>query len=103
MSEIRMVRRHSLTLKQAKAAAQKAADKLAQEYELKSEWDGDTLRFERSGVSGEMHVTDSEIDLTVKLGLLLRPFKAKLEEQIDANLSQALVTRRAGKSGKQIT
>ncbi len=101
MSEIRMVRRHSLTLKQAKATAQKAAGKLAQEYNLESEWDGDTLRFERSSVSGAMHVTDSEIELTVKLGLLLQPFKAKIEEQIDANLSQALVTRRAGKSGKR--
>ncbi len=100
MSDIKMVRRHSLTLKQAKAAAQKAADKLAQEYDLESEWDGDTLRFERSGVSGAMHVTDSEVELTVKLGLLLRAFKASFEEHIDASLTQALVTPR-GKAGKR--
>ncbi len=90
MSDIKYVRRHSLPLKEAKKVAQKTADDLAEEYDLKSAWDGDTLRFHRSGVEGHMHVTAKEIDLDVRLGFLLKPFKAKFEQHIERHLDELL-------------
>lgn len=90
MSDIKYVRTHSLPLKQAKAIAQKTADDLAEEYDLVSEWEGDTLHFHRSGVEGHMHVTTEEIALNVKLGFLLRPFKAKFEQHIERHLDELL-------------
>lgn len=90
MSDIKYVRTHSLPLKQAKAIAQKTADDLAEEYDLVSEWEGDTLHFHRSGVEGHMHVTPEEIALDVKLGFLLRPFKAKFEQHIERHLDELL-------------
>jgi putative polyhydroxyalkanoate system protein len=90
MSDIKYVREHSLPLKQAKQIAQKTADDLADEYDLVSEWEGDTLHFHRSGVEGHMHVTPSEIALDVKLGFLLRPFKAKFEQHIERHLDELL-------------
>jgi putative polyhydroxyalkanoate system protein len=108
MSEIKYVREHSLPLKQAKAIAQKTADDLADEYDLQSEWEGDTLHFHRGGVEGHMHVTDEHIALNVKLGFLLRPFKAKFEQHIERHLDELLaaaprtaaakVAKTAGKS-----
>ena len=82
MPDIKLVRPHSLPLAKAKALAQKTADALAEEYDLTSEWHGDTLRFHRSGVNGHMHVTNSEIRLDVTLGLLLKAFKAKIAGHI---------------------
>jgi len=90
MSDIKLRRPHSLPLAKAKQLAQKAADALAAEYSLVSEWHGDTLRFNRSGVDGQMHVTDSEIQLEVKLGLLVRAFKGKLLEHIERNFDKLL-------------
>lgn len=90
MSDIKYVRSHSLPLKQAKAIAQKTADDLAEEYDLVSEWDGDTLHFHRSGVEGHMHVTTEQIALNVKLGFLLKPFKAKFEQHIERHLDELL-------------
>lgn len=90
MSDIKYVQPHSLTLKQAKHAAQKAADDLGAEYDLTSEWDGDTLHFHRSGVEGTMHVTEKAVELNVKLGFLLRPFKATFEEHIERHLAERL-------------
>jgi putative polyhydroxyalkanoate system protein len=90
MSDIKYVRTHSLPLAQAKAIAQKTADDLAQEYDLRSEWEGDTLHFHRSGVQGHMAVSTEEIALDVKLGFLLRPFKAKFEQHIERHLDQLL-------------
>lgn len=90
MSDIKLVRIHSLPLAKAKALAQKTADALAKEYDLSSEWRGDTLRFHRSGVDGQMHVTDSEIRLDVSLGLLLRAFKGTIAAHIERNLDELL-------------
>ncbi len=90
MSEIHFKQVHHLTVAQAKLVAQKAADDLGAEYDLVSEWEGDTLHFHRSGVEGHMQVTPKEIQLRVKLGFLLRPFKAKFEEHISKNLEHAL-------------
>ena len=90
MSDIKLVRRHSLPLTKAKALAQKTADALAAEYDLASEWHGNTLRFHRSGVDGQMHVTDSEIRLDVTLGLLLKAFKGKIAGHIERNLDELL-------------
>ncbi|HVG04739.1 MAG TPA: polyhydroxyalkanoic acid system family protein [Burkholderiaceae bacterium] len=90
MSDIKLVRPHSLPLEKAKALTQKTADALAREYDLESEWQGNTLRFHRSGVDGQMQVTDSEIRLDVKLGLLLKAFKGKIAEHIERNFDELL-------------
>ena len=90
MSDIKLVRPHSLPLTKAKALAQKTADALAAEYDLASEWHGNTLRFHRSGVDGQMHVTDSEIRLDVTLGLLLKAFKGKIAGHIERTLDELL-------------
>ncbi|HUL68375.1 MAG TPA: polyhydroxyalkanoic acid system family protein [Burkholderiaceae bacterium] len=91
MADIKVVRRHHLTVAQAKKIAQKTADDLASEYNLESEWQGDTLRFSRSGVHGSMAVTASEIRLDVKLGLLLGAFKARIERHIEHRLDELLI------------
>ncbi len=106
MSEIKFKRTHHLPLKDAKKIAQKAADDLGQEYDLVSEWEGDTLHFHRSGVDGHMHVTTSHIDLNVKLGFLLRPFRSAFEHHIERNLDTLLAgspkaMAKAGKPAKK--
>jgi len=83
MPDINLVRSYSLPIAEAKARVQKTADELAAEYHLKSEWQGDTLRFERAGLHGAIDVTDSEIHLAVHLSLLLSPLKAKLVSRIE--------------------
>lgn len=95
MADIKMIKFHDLPIAQAKALVQKAADDLGAEYNLTSEWRGDTLRFHRSGVEGHMKVTASEIHLDVTLGFLLKPFRAKFVEHIEHNFDQLLA--RAGK------
>ena len=92
MSEIRYKREHHLSVKEAKKVAQKAADDLAREYDLVSEWEDDTLHFHRSGVDGHMHVTAHYIDLNVRLGFLLRPFKSAFERHIERNIDTLLAS-----------
>ena len=90
MSDIKYVRSHSLSIKGARAVAQKTADDLAAEYDLVSEWEDDVLHFHRSGVEGHMKVSADKIVLDVKLGFLLRPFKHKFEQHIERHLDDLL-------------
>jgi len=98
MADIKMIKYHELTIAKARQLVQKAADDLGEEYDLTSEWHGDTLRFHRSGVEGQMKVTTTEIHLDVTLGFLLRPFRAKFVEHIEHNFDR-LLAHAAAKGG----
>ena len=88
MADISLERKHKLGLKKAKEAAQKVADELAESFDMESEWDGNTLNFERSGVNGQLVVTKDGVAVEAKLGFLLSAFKPKIEEQINKNFDK---------------
>lgn len=90
MSDISLVKKHALPMARARALVQEAADGLAAEYNLQSEWLGDTLRFQRSGIQGVISVLAAEIQLEVTLGFLLKPFRGKFVENIDRNFDKLL-------------
>ena len=90
MSDINLARSHSLSIEKAKALVQKAADGRATEYHVESEWHGNTLRFHRSGVGGQMVVTESEIELNITLGLLMERFQGKIVDRIKHDLDKLL-------------
>jgi len=90
MSDIGFSRSHTLPIAKAKAVAQKAVNALAAEHELEIEWHGNTLSVERPGVHGKLHVSNSKIRIDVSLGLLMKPFKAKLTEEIGQSLDKYL-------------
>jgi putative polyhydroxyalkanoate system protein len=90
MSDIKLVRSHSLPIAKAKQIVQQVADDLAEEYSLTSDWRGDTLHFRRQGVDGTMRVTNSQIGLDVTLGFLLKPFKSKLLDHIERRFDTLL-------------
>jgi putative polyhydroxyalkanoate system protein len=102
MFDIDLVKPHSLPIAKAKTIAQKEVDALAGEYDLSSEWQGNTLHFHRSGLEGRMHVTDSEVQLHVTLGLLLRPFKGRLVDHIERSLDRLLPQRKPGKTARTV-
>ena len=58
---------------------------------MESEWEGNTLSFERSGVSGQLQVTKDSVTVDAKLGFLLSAFKPRIEEQINKNFDKYFV------------
>jgi putative polyhydroxyalkanoate system protein len=88
MADIEVQRDHGLGLKKAKAAAQKVADEMAENFDMESEWEGNTLHFSRSGVTGELTVTKNSVQMNAKLGFLLSAFKPKIEAQIEKNFDE---------------
>ena len=83
MSEIHIVRRHKLTARKAKAAAEQVAADLRDEFSLNYEWiDPGLLRFTGLGVKGELALGRGEATIAVHLGFFLLPFRSALEREI---------------------
>jgi putative polyhydroxyalkanoate system protein len=84
--DIRIAQPHTLTLASAREAGQKMADKLAAKFGMQSEWNGDVLQFNGSGVSGTLAVTGAEALLEISLGFMLMAFAPKIEEEAERNM-----------------
>ena len=69
-------------------AAQKVAEEMAEEHDMQIEWDGDVLKFKRSGVSGTLTVLPKEAHMEVTLGFMLKMFSSTIEEQISKNMKK---------------
>jgi putative polyhydroxyalkanoate system protein len=86
MATIRIDRPHHMAKAQAKALAERLAHDFEQRFELDWRWDGDDVHFRRPGMSGQMHVGETNIVLEVRLGMLLSPLKPAIERQMNAQL-----------------
>jgi putative polyhydroxyalkanoate system protein len=82
MSDITIRRTHGKTPAEARASAEHMAAELKEEFDLSSAWDGDVLRFKRSGLSGELTLAGQEVALHIHLGFLLSALKPKIEREV---------------------
>jgi putative polyhydroxyalkanoate system protein len=86
MATIRIERPHRMSRADAKALVERVARDLEQRFDLAWRFDGDDVQFARPGVSGHMHVGDTNFVLEARLGLLLSPLKGAIERQVNARL-----------------
>jgi putative polyhydroxyalkanoate system protein len=86
MTAISIHQPHALPLEHARAAAQQVAERMAAEYGLTCRWDGDVLRFERSGVSGQLALQPRQAHMTVKLGFPMSAFGAAIQAKLAENM-----------------
>lgn len=91
MADINIVQEHHLAPDQARAAAQQVADKLAEQFELTSRWDGDVLRFERSGVNGALTLRQNQAQLQIALGFPISAFAAQIESKVADKMRRVFV------------
>jgi len=82
MADISITQQHGLSPDAARGAAQKVADKLAGEYGLNCKWDGDILRFDRSGVEGSLALGERQAALRIKLGFMMSAFASTIEPKV---------------------
>jgi putative polyhydroxyalkanoate system protein len=94
MPELNIERTHTLGLAGARAMAERWREQAEQEWGMACEYEPgefeDRMHFARSGVSGELVVTETRFDLQLKLGFLLGAYSGKIEEKIKANLDALL-------------
>jgi putative polyhydroxyalkanoate system protein len=94
MPELKIEREHTLGLDGARLVAERWREQAEQDWGMTCASEPgeatDRMRFERSGVSGELSVSATRFDLQIKLGFLLGAYSGKIEEKIKANLDELL-------------
>lgn len=90
MSDISISRAHNRSHDDARKLAETVCAGMSRAFDMSYKWDGDTINFERSGAKGEMIVGPTDVTIHVKLGLMLRPLKGKIAEELEKNLEKAL-------------
>jgi len=91
MANIKVEREHQLGADAARDTVEKLAQKLKQDLDADYHWEGSTLKFSRTGASGQIDVTDDRVSVDVKLGMLLGPLKGKIQKTIEDEIDQYLV------------
>jgi putative polyhydroxyalkanoate system protein len=87
---IHIKRCHGTAREDAKARVTQIAERLRSHLSARYRWEGDTLRFERSGAKGEIRIDDQDVEIRVELGLLLRPLEAGIRASIEEQLAEVL-------------
>jgi putative polyhydroxyalkanoate system protein len=86
MADIDIKRAHNLGLKAARAAAERMAQHLGRKFDLKGDWHGNVLRFERPGLTGSLAIGDKDLRLSLALGFLLKAMKGSIEKAVTHEL-----------------
>ena len=88
MAKIDIRRPHKLSIGDARAVVDKVAAKLREKFATESQWQGDTLKFSRSGVNGTIAVAADAVIVHAELGLMLSPMKGMIEQEIRNKLDE---------------
>lgn len=91
MAIVKVKRKHHLGANDARATVEKLAKKLEQELDAKCHWEGSRLVFTRAGATGHVDVSDDDVLVELKLGMLLRPMKGKIQKTIEEEIDKHLL------------
>lgn len=90
MSTISVTRHHTLDPEHARQTAESLAKDLSDRFDVHYQWEGDSLHFQRSGVTGQLTVDEHMIKVDLTLGLLLRPLRSRIENEIHRHLDNLI-------------
>lgn len=93
MADIDIKRAHNLGLKAARGAADKMAEHLGRKFGLEGDWSGNTLIFQRPGVTGSLAIDDKDLRLIVNLGLLLKMMRPSIEGAVHEQLDKLFAAK----------
>ena len=90
MSQIHINRAHHFSIEEARERFEVLRGKLKSKLGINSQWQGDELMFKGSGATGKITVTAKDIDVKIKLGLLMSALAPTLKEKISQGLDEAI-------------
>jgi len=76
--------------------------RLSEAFDMEFAWEGDVLRFQRSGVDGQLTLGHKEVLIDAELGFLLAMMKPKIEQSIHENLDRIFGEETKAKPRKHV-
>lgn len=91
MSHIHIEREHDLDRKTLRKRAEKLARQLKDEFGGSYSWEGDTVHYNYSGgIDARLILQEEDIQVDVKLGMLMLMMKKRLQTEIERYLDKHL-------------
>lgn len=91
MPKLNIEQAHSLPLDEVKKRLQALADRLSAKYGIESKWVSPTeAQVKRTGVTGKITCTDSNVTVFLDLSFVLSPMKDKVESRVRRELESCL-------------
>lgn len=81
-TKIHVVRSHSLGKVKAHEVALKIAERMKNKAQVNYRVQGDVITMERSGVHGTLRIGESDVEVNIELGLMMRPMKGLIETKL---------------------
>jgi putative polyhydroxyalkanoate system protein len=88
MASIDIHHAHGRSMKEARAAVERVAERIAEKFGIHHRWDGDHLDFSGSGVKGRIALGKKEVHVTASLDFLRGMFKGPIETEIHRYLER---------------
>ena len=88
MAAIDIHHAHDRSIKEARAAVERVAQRIAEKFGIQHRWDGNDLDFSGSGVKGRIALGKSDVHLTAKLGFPVSMFRNSIEAEIHKYLER---------------
>lgn len=90
MATIRIKKEHHLNAITVRKEIQNLAEKLSKDLSADYSWDGDRLIFKRTGAKGHIDIGEREVDIEIKLSMVLTPLKSSVEKTVTSYLDKRL-------------
>lgn len=90
MSRIQIRRPHSMDHEHALRVADELAREMTAHYDFEWHWEGERLKLRRTGLKGVVAVNPGDIGVDLELGMMLRPFRGRIEQEVVRQLEEIL-------------
>jgi putative polyhydroxyalkanoate system protein len=90
MATINVKRQHQLDRKRLRKEVEHLAQKLSNDLSVDYQWEDDRLVFKRTGANGFIQIGKDELEIEIKLNLVLTPLKGTIEKNITEYLDEHL-------------
>lgn len=88
MAGFQIRKAHTMDKGELREAAEGLARDLEQAHGLRARWDGDCVRMKGAGVDGKLTLSDSDVLVSVELGLMASAFKGVLRSEVQRFLDE---------------
>ena len=88
MPSIHIERKHTKSMKDAKAAVERVAESISERFDVEYGWEGSTLHFERTGVDGHIALSKGKVVVSVNMGFLLMALRGPIERSIHEHIDR---------------
>jgi len=83
MSQIEISKVFTMPREALKGELDQLSSELGGQLQLNCEWlSEDCLDFSRSGIKGQISIGDEELELNIRLGMLMNVFRESIEQEI---------------------